>query len=189
PLKATPPGTAVAAMSSGPSSATSSGSSPRGQLAKKFSERLEDNDQHRSEQDQHREFVEPAEPDVALRVTVRREIAQQHAAPQVVGREQRAERHLDVQPARGAAEPAEPQPDPKDEGEHAARGHDAPIELALHELEALARGRVLGHGVVDEESRQVKQSREPGHHEDDVEGLDPEHQAEKRRRANMMAMA
>src|SRR2546428_7115074 len=43
----------------------------------------------------------------------------QHAAPQVIAGEQRAERHLDVQPARRAAEPAEPQPDPKDQGEHA----------------------------------------------------------------------
>ena len=45
-------------------------------------------------------FVEPAEPDVALGVALGGEIAQQQAAPQVVGDEQRGQRHLRVQPAR-----------------------------------------------------------------------------------------
>src|SRR5258706_10568181 len=99
PANATPPGTALAAMPNPASSCTSCGSRPRGQLAKKFSERLEDNDQHRGEEDQHREFVEPAEPDMALRVAVGGEVAQQHPAPQVIRGEQCAERHLDEQPA------------------------------------------------------------------------------------------
>ena len=42
---------------------------------------------------------------------------------------------------RSAPEPAEPQPEAEGDGEHRARGHDAPEELALHDLEALDRDR------------------------------------------------
>src|SRR3954466_5983607 len=100
-------------MSSVASSCTSSGSRPRGHVAKKSSERLEDNDEHRGEENQHRKFVEPAEPDVALAVTPSSRIAQQHPAPEVVARERDAERHFYVQPAAGSSEPAEPEPNGK----------------------------------------------------------------------------
>src|SRR5690606_22415369 len=69
----------------------------------------------------------------------------------------------------------EPQPRPEPDGEHRARRHDAVVELALHHLEALDARRVARHRVVDEQARQVEQAGEPGHHEDDVEGFDPEH--------------
>src|SRR3954470_18678174 len=168
-------------MSSVASSCTSSGSRPRGHVAKKSSERLEDNDEHRGEENQHRKFVEPAEPDVALAVTPRSEIAQQHPAPEVVAREQGAERHFYVQPTARSSEPAEPEPNAKDERQDAARGHDAPIELALHQLEALAGHRIVRQGVIHEQPRQVEQAREPRDHENDVQRLDPKHQAENRR--------
>ena len=60
-------------------------------------------------------------------------------------------------------------------GPEAAGRHDAVKQLALHDLEALAAGVVVGHGVIDEQARQVEQAGEPGHHEDDVERLDDEH--------------
>src|SRR5690348_1673490 len=102
-------------MPSAESSRASSGSRPRGQLAKNASEGLEDNQEHRGKKDEHRNLVEPAIPGVAMRVAVRREIAQQLAAPHVIDDEQRAERRLGVHPAR-AAEPAEPEPQAEDDG-------------------------------------------------------------------------
>src|ERR1700741_5400408 len=98
-------------MSSSASSRTSNGSSPRGQVAKNCSERLEDNDQDRGDENQHRKLVETAQPDVAAGIVIGGEVAQQPAAPEVVAREQCAKRHLRVQPAARAAEPAEPKPD------------------------------------------------------------------------------
>jgi len=37
------------------------------------------------------------------------------------------------------------------------------------------RCRIVGHSVVDKKSGQVEKAREPGDHEDDVEGFYPEH--------------
>src|SRR5258708_17853324 len=110
-------------MSSPASSCTSSDSRPRGQLAKKFSERLEDNDEHRSDQDEDRDFVEPAEPEVAPSVSIGGEIEQQHAAPAVIARQQLATRHLKVPPKRRAAKPTQPNPDAADPGTHAPLRH------------------------------------------------------------------
>src|ERR1051326_6714115 len=90
PLNATPPGAerTFSALKE-VSSWTSKSSRPRGQLAKKDSERLEDNEQDRRDEDQHGKFVEHAEPDVALRVAPGGERLHQAPAPEVVGDEDR----------------------------------------------------------------------------------------------------
>src|SRR5688500_17657469 len=158
PRNSTPPGTALASLP--PSSLTSSrskASSPRGALAKKDSERLEDNQQHRGEENHDRDFVEPAQPYMAPAVAPGGEVAQQPAAPEMVADENRDQGDLGVQPAAGPAKPSQPQPRAEGDGEHGPRGHDAPIELALHQPEALQRHAVLGHGVVHEQPGQVEQ--------------------------------
>src|SRR5687767_4230759 len=190
PRNSTPPGTALASLP--PSSLTSSrrkASSPRSALAKKDSERLEDNQQHRGEENHDRDFVEPAQPYMAPAVAPGGEIAQQPAAPEMVDDQNSYHADLGVQPAAGPAEPAEPQPQAEGDGEHGTRGHDAPVELALHQPEALERHTVLGHGVVHEQAGQVEQPREPGDHGHDVQRLDPEHGAYSAnlRRAKRMA--
>src|SRR5690348_6300400 len=114
-------------MPSVPSSRTSSASSPRGQLAKKASERLEDNEEDRGEQDERGKLVEPPVPGMAVGVAIGGEIGAQLAAPQVVRDEQRREPHLGMDPAR-AAEPAEPKPQSEHDGENAPGGHDSPVE-------------------------------------------------------------
>src|SRR5688500_18506156 len=144
PRNSTPPGTALASLP--PSSLTSSrskASSPRGALAKKDSERLEDNQQHRGEEDHDRDFVERAQPHVAAALAACGEVAQEHAAPRMVNNQKSHKAQLGVQPARGAAEPAEPKPHAEGDGEHRARRHDAPVELALHHHEALGGDAVL----------------------------------------------
>ena len=118
------------------------------------------------------------------------EVAHQAPAPEVVGDEQRNQRDLGVQPAGRRLEPAEPQPHPEHDGEHRAGRHDSPEQLALHQLEALERHAVLRLRVIDEQPRQIEQPGEPGHHEDEVQRLDPEHsQDENRLRAKRMASA
>ena len=133
---------------------------------------LADHEQDDADQDQHRQLVEPAVPDVAVPVALMPEIQHQLAAPEVVGDQRRDQRELGVQPDARAAEPAEPEPQAEADREHAARRRDAPEELALHDLEALDRRPVLRLRVIDEQARQVEQTREPGHHEHDVQRLD-----------------
>jgi hypothetical protein len=92
-------------------------------------------------------------------------------------RQQREHEHqLDVQPNAGKPLP-EPEPHPEDGGEHYARHHDAEVQPALHDLEAFQAERIFRHGVIDEKARQLEKAGVPGHHEDDVERLDPEHLA------------
>ena len=47
-------------------------------------------------------------------------------------------------------------------------------QLALHDLEALARGRIFGLGVIDEQARQIEHAGHPGDHRPSATG--PEHQ-------------
>src|SRR5687768_14136577 len=95
-----------------------------------------------------------------------------------------------MEPAGRRLEPAEPEPDAEHDGEYSARRHDSPEQLALHHLEALEGDAVLRLRVVDEKPRQIEQAGEPGHHEDEVQRLDPEHgQDENRLRAKRMASA
>src|SRR5690606_38218426 len=103
-------------------SSRSSSSSPRGAVAKKASERLEDNQDHRGEEEEHRHFVEPAEPDVAAAVALLAEVDEQPVAPDVVGDRERDDEELGVQPTAGALKPAAPQPQAEGDGEHRAGG-------------------------------------------------------------------
>ncbi len=58
----------------------------------------------------------------------------------------------------------------------------APLLASLARREALPARRVPGHGVIDEKVREVEQPGEPGHDEDDMKRLDPEHRYCSRRR-------
>jgi hypothetical protein len=57
---------------------------------------------------------------------------------------------------------------PKRQGDDHAGRHDAGIEPSFHDLESLDRRCIVGHGMVDEQARQVEQPGEPGNHENDV---------------------
>jgi len=131
-------------------------------------------------QQQHRDLVEPAEPDVGFPVPVVGKILEELAAVEVVREGEGDDGELRVQPGSGNA--VAPQPGAEDEGQHGPGGHDAPVELALHDFEALAARRVLGHRVIDEQARQVEQAGKPGDHEDDMQRLDPQHRYFSRRR-------
>jgi len=102
--------------------------------------------------------------------------------------EQHDEEKLRMQPAARKSPPL-PQPDAEDHRQHRARRHDAPEQLALHQLEAFERQAILAHRVVDEQARQVKKAGEPGHHEYDVQRLDPEHRAYLRSRRRVSTTA
>ncbi|MCY1178579.1 hypothetical protein D9M73_189360 [compost metagenome] len=65
------------------------------------------------------------------------------------------------------------QPDAEDEGRDHRRAHDAAVQLALHDHEALAAGRVLAHGVVNEQAWQIKQAGKPADDADDMKGFEP----------------
>src|SRR5512145_468266 len=137
-MKATPPGTTWASRApNAVSSCARSGSRPRGAVAKNALEGLEDNEEHRRDEHERREFVKPAIPALAFRVSLGGEGLDEPPAPHVVSREDRDERDLGVQPSRGAAEPTEPEPDAEEDGQHGARRHDAPEEAPLHDLEAV----------------------------------------------------
>src|SRR5262245_7630416 len=113
---------------------------------------------------------------------------EQHAAPDVIADEQQRHDELCVHPAgAGADAVAEPEPQAERDREDRARRHDAEEELALHYLEALAALAVCGLRVIDEQPREVEQAREPRHHEDDVQRLDPEHQLASLRRNSTVA--
>src|SRR5690625_6176863 len=60
-----------------------------------------------------------------------------------------------------------------DRGEHAG-GADAPVQLALHDLESVPAGLIFAHGVIHEQARQIKQCGEPAHHGDNMKGFNPE---------------
>src|SRR5215831_11527224 len=147
---------------------------------KKGLERLHDDEHDRSGEENHRNLVEPAVPDVGFRVRVPCKISQKLPAPHVVGKGESDDCELRVQP--GAREAEAHHPDAEHDGKKRARGHDAPVELALHHLEALAARCILGHRVIDEQARQVEQPRKPGDDENDVQRLDPEHGYFSRRR-------
>src|SRR6266481_3522288 len=95
-----------------------------------------------------RHLVEPAVPEVRLRIAVVRKVGEQLAAPQVVDDEKCDDPELGVEPAARDAV-AEPKPRTEDDGEDRARGHDTPIVLALHYLEPFLARLILRHGVID----------------------------------------
>src|SRR6266852_434201 len=137
-------------------------------------ERLHHGQNDRGGQKTCRHLVKPAVPEVRPRISVARKIGKQLAAVQMIGDQQDDDPELGVEPGTREAV-AEPQPSAEGEGQQRARRHDAPVELALHDLEPLPARRVLGQGVVDEQTRQVEQPGEPSHHENDMQRLDPEH--------------
>ena len=103
-------------------------------------------------------------------------VAQQPAAPQVVGGEQCDDGELGVQPASGESV-TQIQPETEGESQYRTGRHDAAIELALHDLEAFAALLVTGHGVVDEQARQIEHGRHPGDDGSDRATQQPESRA------------
>jgi len=99
----------------------------------------------------------------------------QLAAPGVIGDQQQHQRELGVQPGARARKPADPEPQAEHDREQRAWRRDAPEKLALHDLEALERNRVLGLRVIHEQARQIEKPREPGHHENEMERFDEQH--------------
>ncbi|MNF91780.1 hypothetical protein D3C84_743950 [compost metagenome] len=97
------------------------------------------------------------------------------AAHMVIADQQHHQGELGVHPAlaekaRGKAQ----QPDAEDQaGDHRWQ-HDAAVQLALHDHEALLADAVLALCVVDEQARQVKQAGEPADYADDMQRFDPE---------------
>ena len=66
------------------------------------------------------------------------------------------------------------EPGPRDPDNSHRRVHDVAQQPALHHLERLGLlGARHRRGVVDEQPRQIQQSRHPGDDGDDVQGLDP----------------
>ncbi len=67
----------------------------------------------------------------------------------------------------------EEQEEAEEHGETAADVGDRQ-QPTLHRREALVAGLIVRLEVIDEQARQVEKPGEPGHHEDDVESLEPE---------------
>jgi len=59
--------------------------------------------------------------------------------------------------------------DAEQHSQNGANGHDRE-QFSLHGGESLPADRVFGLCVVNEQSGQIKQPREPGHHEGDMDG-------------------
>src|SRR5882672_216024 len=151
-----------------------SGSTPRlADWGKKRLERLHDDQDYSGDEQDHRNLVEPSVPDMGLRVPIDGKIAQKLAAVQVVRDGERDHHELGDQPR--AREAVAHQPAAEDDRQYRPGRHDASVELALHDLEAFPARGIVGHGVVDEQPRQVEQPGEPGDRENDVQRLDPEH--------------
>src|SRR5258708_6157772 len=123
-------------------------------------ERLHHGQNDRGREKSYRHLVEPAVPQVRLRVSVARKIGKQPSAVQMIGDQQYDDPELGVEPGTGEAV-AEPQPYAEDERQYRAGRHNAPVELAFHDLEPLPARRVLGHGVIDEQAWQVEKPRQP----------------------------
>lgn len=61
------------------------------------------------------------------------------------------------------------QDDAEQGGQNGANRHDCE-QFSLHRGESLPADRVFGFCVVNEQPGQIKQPREPGHHEGDMDG-------------------
>src|SRR5690606_27017131 len=139
------------------------------------SKRLEHREQHDRDQQDRRHLVERTVPAIRPAISVLVECADDAIAPHVIDDEEHHKGELRVHPA--CAQKRRRTHDHR-RTEHGGKrppdGHHAE-ELAFHYLESLAAGLVRGAGVVHEQARQVEQTCEPGHDEDDVECLQPKH--------------
>ena len=48
-------------------------------------------------------------------------------------------------------------------------------QFPFHDAKTLAADLIVAHRVIDEQAGQIEQAGEPGHHENQVQGLEPEH--------------
>jgi putative (di)nucleoside polyphosphate hydrolase len=139
------------------------------------SERPGDGEQHDADQQQRRHFVEPAVPARTAGVAARSEIPQQPPVPGVVSDEEQDQGELYAHPARlEQRRIAGEQPESEQRRQCGPDRHEHE-QAALHDAEPLDARAVRRRGVVYEQARQVKETREPGHHEDHMPGLDPGH--------------
>ena len=95
----------------------------------------------------------------------------------VVNEQQGDQPQFDLHPPPGeeVVQIVEQQPEAEQQRRRGRGRGDTPEQFAFHHDEAVAADRVLAHGVIDEEPRQIEQAGEPAHHGDDVEGLQPKH--------------
>src|SRR5690606_24059553 len=110
---------------------------------------------HGPDQDQHRNFVEPAVINMAAPVAIMLEVSQQFATIQVISDQHQHQCQLGMQPAARNTIP-QPEPQAEDHGQHRARRHDAIVELTLHNLETLDTRLVFTHRMIDKQTRQIK---------------------------------
>ena len=129
-----------------------------------------------SRQQQHRQFIEPAIPDVAVTVAVMPEIGHELATVNVVSHQGAQQGELDVQPHLiPEHHPAVviQHPESEYQREHRTWCRDAVKQFALHDLEAVYRRLVFAHRVIHEQPRQIEKAGEPGHHADEMPCLQP----------------
>jgi len=113
---------------------------------------------------------------MAVGIAISPKIFEHAPAPQVIDHQHDDEYQLGHEPATAGPDVVtEPQPYPEYNRQDAARCCNAKIKFAFHRFELSGRCRVLCHRVIDEKAWQVKKSREPGHHEDDMKSFHPEH--------------
>lgn len=138
-------------------------------------EGFENGQQHDADQAQGGGFVEQPQEAVPVRHAVEPEKPHQSQAVEVVGHQTGDKGQLCVQPPGLQGPPVKADLDQSGaDGENGADGHDDP-EAPLHDFEALPRQPVCGCPVVDEKPGKIEQAGKPGHHEDDVKGLQYQH--------------
>ena len=113
---------------------------------------------------------------MAAGVFITFKIDQQFATVNMVNNQYRNQAQLNAEPHLAGVIADDHHGDAEYHGQYQAGGHDAVKQFALHDLEAIQTGLVDGHSVINKQTWQVKQAGEPGHHENDVQGLKPEHE-------------
>lgn len=103
-------------------------------------------------------------------------VANQLSAPDVIADQQGDENKFQVEPHPGKAI-TEPEPGPEEKGEEPPWSGNAIEELSFHRFKPTVALLIMGHGVVDEKTGEIEEASKPGHHENDVQGLNPEHRS------------
>ena len=142
------------------------------------SERPDRRQNNDSKQQNDRDLIKPAIPDMRVPVSVVFEIKEQFAAVNVVDNQGQYTGQFELQPeSAGIGFRAEGKQGPEAEyqRENRAGSHDAKKQFALHDLEAIDGDLIGTHGMIDKQPGQIEQTGKPGHHEDNMQCLDPEH--------------
>src|SRR5690625_1684365 len=124
----------------------------RGAVSMEGFDHHHDNNPHQQDDGK---LVEPSEKNVIAPVAVVAEHLEVKAAGDMVTDQYQYQRRLDMKPdgAEIIAGCGSHQAKTKKQRQHHGGRADAPVQLALHDLEALDTHRVLRHGVIDEQPR------------------------------------